>query len=181
MIFVWASLVTLLNAVWLFTVAIGLPGTWLMILTAAAVNWYTAPEQPLMPWSVLMLAVVLATLGEIAEFALGAVGSSRSGGTRWGAVGAIIGAIVGGIVGTFAIPVPLIGSIVGACAGAFAGTLLVERGQGRTWGASMQSGHGAAMGRLWGTVAKLGIGCVIWFMLALAAFWPTAPTTVPAT
>ena len=176
MIYLWATFVTLLNAIWLLTVAANLPGTWLMILTAALANWVTSPEQPLMSWNVLIIAVVLAVIGEICEFLFGAAGSKRSGGSVWGAAGAVAGAVIGGIVGTFALPIPIVGSIVGACAGAFLGALTLEWAKaGRTWSAAITSGRGAAVGRFWGTLAKLAIGFVIWLLLAIAAFIPTPP------
>lgn len=173
----WGLLVAAVNAVWLFTVLIGLPGTWLMILTALAVayvNW-----EPGAAWSAqmihpvtLMVAAGLAFLGELAEFLLGAAGSKTSGGSLWGATGAIVGGIVGGIVGTFAIPIPLLGSLAGACAGAFSGALIAEVATGRAMTPALESGKGAALGRLYGTVAKLAVGVVIWIQLTVAVFWP---------
>ena len=40
MLYLWATLLTLLNAGWLATVLLGLPGTWLMVITTALVAWW---------------------------------------------------------------------------------------------------------------------------------------------
>jgi uncharacterized protein len=80
--------------------------------------------------------------------------------------------VAGGLVGTVVIPIPGIGSILGACAGAFAGALAVELTIGRRVGHAVMIGRSAAVGRFWGTVAKLAIGGLMWVTAAAAAFWP---------
>jgi uncharacterized protein len=83
---------------------------------------------------------------------------------------AIVGSLIGGIVGT-ALPVPIVGTLIGACLGAFAGSLLGDLWVRRPLFRSVEAGWGAAVGRLWGTVAKLAIGAIIVVVLALAAFF----------
>jgi uncharacterized protein YqgC (DUF456 family) len=165
-----ATLLVLLNTVWLVLVVLQLPGTWLMVLSAGLL----ALVRPGMfsVWT-LLVVVALATLGEIVEFASGLVGAKTVRATRWGGWGGLIGAIVGAVIGMFAIPVPIVGSLIGACAGAAAGAFLLEFvGAERSLSDAMRSGLGAGVGRLAGAVAKLALGAAIWLILAVAAFWP---------
>ena len=65
---------------------------------------------------------------------------------------------------------PIVGTLVGACFGAFGGSVLGDLWAGRTAYASVESGRGAAIGRLWGTVAKMAVGGAIVIILGAAAF-----------
>lgn len=168
MIYLYATVLTLLNLVFWFGILFGLPGAWLMILGALALEWWT-PETMVFDWPVLTAAVGLAALGEILEFTLGAAGSRQAGGSKRAAALAIVGGIVGAILGT-AIPVPILGTLAGACIGAFAGSLLGDLWAGRTMFHSVRAGKGAAVGRLWGTVAKMVVGGAVVVLLAVAAF-----------
>ena len=168
MVYVYAVVLTLVNLLCLVGILFGLPGTWLMVLFPVLLKWWQ-PDQILISWTVLGVALGLAALGEVCEFVLGAVGSRRTGGSTRGAVLALVGSIVGGIMGT-ALPVPLVGSLLGACLGAFVGALLGDLWAGRTLFQSLDAGWGAALGRFWGTVLKLAIGAIIAVMLAIAAF-----------
>jgi len=165
-----ALLVVLLDTLWLGLILIGLPGTWLMIATAALAEWWTEPQlfQP----GVLIAAVVLAAAGELIEFLASAGGARRAGGTRAGAGGALLGGILGGIAGTFLIPVPLLGSLAGGALGAFLGSAVMEHRGGRTGREALRVGRGAAVGHVTGMLGKLSMGCAVWLLLAVAAFWP---------
>ena len=168
MVYVYAVVLTLINLLCWVGIVFNLPGTWLMILFSALLEWWL-PGQFLFGWTVLWVAVGLAVLGEVIEFVLGAAGSRHAGGSTRGAALAIIGSIVGGIMGT-ALPVPLVGTLLGSCLGAFVGALLGDLWVGRTLFQGLAAGQGAAVGRLWGTGAKLAVGAVIVVVLALAAF-----------
>jgi uncharacterized protein YqgC (DUF456 family) len=171
MVYVYATLLVCINAFWLFLTALGLPGNWLIVLTAAVITWAWPDANMFSRWTLLAI-VVLAGLGEVVEFLSGAVGAKKSGGTRWGAAGAIAGSIVGGIAGTALIPVPLVGTLLGMCLGAFGGATLLEFATGRPFERSYAAGRGAAIGRAVGVVLKLAIGVVMWLIVAIAAFWP---------
>jgi len=168
MVYVYAMVLTLVSLLCWVGIWLGLPGTWLMILFPVLLKWWQ-PDQFLVSWTVLGVAVGLAVLGEVLEFVLGAAGSRRTGGSTRGAVLALVGSIVGGIMG-IALPVPVVGPLLGACLGAFVGALLGNLWTGRTLFQSVVAGRGAAIGQFWGTVAKLAIGAVIAVMLAIAAF-----------
>jgi uncharacterized protein YqgC (DUF456 family) len=175
--YVIATVLTLLNLVWLALTVIGVPGTWLIVLTTALVAWWQWDGA--LPWHgqyiggpALITLLVLALLGELIELVAGLLGSKAAGGSRYGATGALIGTFVGGIVGTFWIPVPVIGSLIGACGGAMLGALAFELRSGRKWDESVKSGAGAGVGRLAGTLGKVACGVVMWLLAAVAAFWP---------
>jgi len=168
MVYVYAVVLTLINLLCWVGILFGLPGTWLMVLFAVLLEWWQ-PGQFMFSWTVLWVAVGLAVLGEVLEFVLGAVWSRHAGGSTRGAALAIIGSIVGGILGT-ALPVPLVGTLLGSCLGAFVGALLGDLWVGRPLFQSLKAGQGAAVGRFWGTVAKLAVGAIIVVVLAIAAF-----------
>jgi uncharacterized protein YqgC (DUF456 family) len=167
LIYIYVTGLTVLNLIFWVAVLFNLPGTWLMVLLAALVEWWQ-PDEFLYSWPVLYLAAGLALLGEILEFLLGATGARRAGGSKRGAVLAIIGGIVGAVMGTpFA---PILGTLIGACIGAFAGSLLGDLWAGRPIAHSIDAGKDAAAGRLWGTIAKMGVGGAIVVLLAAAPF-----------
>lgn len=167
--YVYITLLLTLNVLWLFLVVIGLPGTWLMVLSAAGLAWWQ-PELGLFSRWTLVAVAVLAALGEVLEFASGAAGSRKAGGSIAGTVGALFGALAGGLFGTVLIPVPVVGSILGACLGAFGGAVGGDLLSGRDFDRSIRSGQGAAVGRFYGILGKLAVGVAIWFTLAVAAF-----------
>ena len=166
--YVYAVVLAFVNLLCWVGILFGLPGTWLMILFPVLLKWWQ-PDQFMMSWPVLVVAVGLAVLGEVLDLVLGAAGSRRTGGSTRGAVLALFGSMVGGIMG-ITLPVPLVGPLLGACLGAFVGALLGNLWTGRTLFQSFAAGRGAAIGQFWGTVLKLAIGAIIVVMLALAAF-----------
>jgi uncharacterized protein YqgC (DUF456 family) len=177
MTYLWASLLVLLNAVWLATVIAGLPGTWLMVVCTTLLAWWKwgdpATGQPgMFSLATLITIVVLAAIGEIAEFFTGVVGTKQAGGTRRGAVGALLGGFLGAVAATFLIPIPILGSLIGACGGACLGAWGFELSSGRKMGEAGRSGVGAGVGTFAGRIVKLVIGIAIWLIIAFAAFWP---------
>ncbi len=168
MIYAYVVALTVLNLVFWVAILFNLPGTWLMIFCAALLEWWT-PTQAVFGPMVLIGATTLAVIGEILEFVLGAKGARQAGGSKRGAVFAIVGGIVGAIFGT-ALPIPILGTLIGASAGAFAGSVVGDRWAGHSLEQSMISGRGAAVGRFWGTIAKLAIGGTIVAILAAAPF-----------
>jgi uncharacterized protein YqgC (DUF456 family) len=171
LIYLWATALLALNTLWLLLTIVGVPGTWLMVLTTLLLEWWL-PEQRMFSTGVLIAIAVLALLGEVLELVAGMFGARRGGSTGWGVVGAFLGTIVGGVLGTFVIPLPVFGSLMGACGGAAVGTVACEMWRGRPTEWAMRAGVGAGVGRLGGTIAKLGVGVVMWIVIAVAAFWP---------
>jgi uncharacterized protein YqgC (DUF456 family) len=170
MIYLYASLLTALNVAFWAGILFGMPGIWLMVLVAAFTEWMQ-PGEYMFSQATLYVAAGLALLAEILEFLMSAAGARQAGGSKRGAGLAIVGGIVGAVLGT-ALPVPVLGTLIGASAGAFAGSLLGDRMAGRPVEQSVQAGRGAAIGRFWGTTAKMIIGAVVLVLLTVAAFYP---------
>ena len=177
MTYLWASILTLVNLFWLATVVLGLPGTWLMVVSTTLLAWWQRPDEGsddvgMFAIPTLVVVIVLALAGEIAEFFTGVVGSAKAGGTRRGSIGALIGGFVGALAATFAIPIPILGSLIGACCGACLGALVGELTGGRKMLESAKSGVGAGFGTLAGRIVKVAAGALIWLIITIAAFWP---------
>jgi uncharacterized protein YqgC (DUF456 family) len=170
MIYLYATLVTLLNLAFWAGILFGLPGIWLMVLVAAIIEWLQPGEYMFSQWS-LYVSAGLALLAEVLEFMLGAAGARQAGGSKRGAALAIVGGVIGAVLGT-ALPIPVLGTLIGACAGAFAGSLLGDRLAGRPMDQSVEAGRGAAIGRFWGTTSKMIIGAIVFVLLAVSAFSP---------
>jgi len=145
----------------------GLPGNWINVAATVIYAWLLPGEQRLsISWWVVGVALLLAVVGEVLEFAAGAMGVAKLGGSRRGAMLAIAGSLLGGIFGaTVGVPIPVIGSIVGillfAGLGAMAGTVVGEFWKGRDWDGSLRIGRAAFWGRLLGTAGKLVMGTIL--------------------
>ena len=171
MIYVWLIILILFNTCWLMLVLFTLPGNWLMLATTYLFAWWQW-DDGLFSWPLLIAVTVLALIAEIIEFFAGAGGAKKAGAGWLGALAAIGGAIIGALIGTFAIPIPVFGTMLGACLGAGLFTWIAERITGKEHNASVRSGVGAGTGVLVGTLSKFGIGCLIWLLITIAAFWP---------
>lgn len=163
--FLGLALLLLVNAAGVFMVALQLPGTWLMLVATGLMAWWR-PEH--LGWFVLLVLLGLAILGEVVEAGTASARARMAGGSRRGAVLALIGGVVGALLGTFVIPAPVVGTVAGACIGAGAGSMAGDRWAGRNWQQAKRSGRAAAEGRLLATVLKLGIAVLMWLIVAAA-------------
>ncbi len=145
-----------------------LPGAWLTIAATALFDWHY--DWARVGWRWLGALVVLATIGEIIEFAASAVMVKRTGASRKAQVGALIGGFVGMLMFTGLVPIPVIGTIAGGMIGCFGGALIGELSIHNEMGKSMNAGLGATVGRLMGLVVKASISLVI-AGAALVAAW----------
>lgn len=146
---------------------ITLPGTWFLLGIALLMNWLYGDPQLINTWNLIACGVV-ALLGEIAELALSAAGSSRRGGGKSGAIGSILGGLIGAIAGTMI--VPILGTIVGGVLGAGLGALVLERGIAqRSWEQAARIGQGAAVGRAVSLLVKTALTAVIGISLTIDA------------
>jgi uncharacterized protein YqgC (DUF456 family) len=96
----------------------------------------------------------------VLDYVAGAIGAKRFGGSRLGAVGAIVGALIGLIFF----------NIIGLVVGTFAGAALGELVLGRTMQEAIMSGSGALVGFLAGSLFKfmtsiMMIGAFLWFII----------------
>jgi uncharacterized protein len=167
------ALILALIGGWLLTL-FSLPGNWLIVVGLAlfvlgvkdADHWHVT-------WTLVVIEAGLAVLAEILELIAGALGVHRHGGSKRGAVLALVGSLVGALVGaSLGLPIPVVGSIagviLGASGGALAGAMIGESWKGRTWGDRWQIGQAAFWGRLLGSVAKLTLSSLM-VVLALGA------------
>ena len=149
-----------------------LPGVWLMLAVAVALELLYPTHTVFHPITLITL-VVIAILGEVAELLASAVGAGKAGGSKKSGVLSVIGAMVGAVGGTVLIPIPLVGTIAGACIGAGLFALFSERIiERRDWDQSAQVARGAALGRLAATFVKITVAIVVGVALVWAAVVP---------
>lgn len=148
----------------LFSLIIGVPGTFIIVGLALVYAWATGFAA--VQWSTILWLLLLAVLGEVVEFLAAGVATAGTRPSRRVTIAALAGALVGGIIG---IPFLLgLGALIGALAGAFAGAALAVRSEGGTLGESMTTGLAAMKGRLLGFVLKAAIGVTMLAVLAIA-------------
>lgn len=169
------SLSVMAAIAWLASI-VGLPGNWVVVIMGAGAWWLAEPGTRLAVGSGALAAMlVFALVGEILEFAAGAFGARRLGGSPRSAVLAVVGSILGAIIGLLiGSGVPVIGNVIaslaGSAFGACAGSILGERSLGKSWEHSVQVGGAALWGRLLGTLGKTFCGTMV-VAIFLAAIW----------
>lgn len=164
----WFAIISLLVAgvLGLVLSLLTLPGIWLPIVVALIFQWFVPG---MFPWWVIGVAAGLGLLAELLELVASAAGSTKAGGTKRAAAGAILGTIAGAIIGSL-VPLFPIGTIVGAVAGAGVGASLCDRSRlNRTWKESANVGAGAAAARGVAIVLKGIFGALIALVLIVGA------------
>lgn len=173
-----AVVFVLLNVCALASNFFTLPGNWFIVaLTLLFVLFIHGSSGSGIGWPMFAVVLTLAVLGEVAELVAGAAGAAKSGGSRRGMLlamlGAMAGSIAGGLLGVF-IPIPVVGSLVGAIVGgalgAFGGAYAGESWKGRSGDERLAISRAAMVGRVLGTVGKLGIGAIMVVVTTIAAF-----------
>src|SRR5579872_4531531 len=97
-----AVLLVLLNVCALASNLLTLPGNWFIAgLTILFAIFVHLPSQAGISYWSAGAVLALALVGEIIEFAAGAAGAAKSGGSRRGMLLAVAGAMAGSIGGTF--------------------------------------------------------------------------------
>lgn len=171
MLYLFSTILALLNAVWLVLVLFGLPGNWLIVISTwlfALWRW----DEGIFSIYTLVAIAVLAIVGELFEFFGGMHGAKKAGASWPGSIAALAGAIMGAILGTFLIPILFLGTLLGACIGAGLGAWALEFSRGKKMEQSVRYAVGAGLGEFLGISSKFALGIVIWFVVAMAAFWP---------
>jgi uncharacterized protein YqgC (DUF456 family) len=164
---VWAGLFLAFLAFLLLLHFFNLPANWLILVGLGIWEW--AHPEVIATWGFFILLFGICLAGEVVEFVVQYWGARRFGGTNRGAWAAVVGAIVGGIFGA-----PFffgLGALAGALLGAFTASLLVEMGQGRSFSEARHAAMGAMWSKVFGTVAKIGLG-VFMLKLSIGPVWP---------
>lgn len=131
-----------------------LPGHLILLIAAIAHRLMLGEASGLQWWSFVVLGLLMA-ISQTFEILSGAAGARWFGGTRWGAVGALVGSIVG----LFFLP---FGLLLGPLIGAFAAEIAFARKKTRP---AALSGVGSVVGTLAGMGFKIVVGLlmVAWF------------------
>lgn len=127
-----------------------------LVLVGALVHAAFHGFDPVGPGRLLVLAA-LAGVAYLADYAAGALGARRFGGSGWAVAGAVAGALVGLFFGIFGL---ILGPILGAVA--------AEWLRSRDAETSLRSGVGTALGLLLGIAFKFGTTVA---MIGLFLFW----------
>jgi uncharacterized protein YqgC (DUF456 family) len=132
-----------------------LPGV-VLILAGAAVHAVATGFDPIGTGRLTILAL-LTVVAYALDYAAGALGVKRFGGSGWAVVGAVVGALVGLF---FGLPGLLLGPLLGSLAAEYVYT--------RQLSTSARAAFGTVVGLLVGAVAKIGLALA---MIALFLFW----------
>ncbi|MFZ9689668.1 MAG: DUF456 family protein [Phycisphaerales bacterium] len=173
--FLMATVFTLFGAGCVLLVLVGLPGGWLMLGTAVAVELLDHHVQGVphvtFGWGWLMAVGVVLAMGEFAEFVGGAAGARAGGASARGVFGALVGGFIGAVVGTLVFAGPLVSTLAGARIGAGVGAAVGELTRpGMTVRRSIKPIAGAVVGRLLGTMLKLPFAIIAWLALSVLAY-----------
>lgn len=104
--------------------AVGVSGTWLVVVATALAAWLS--PQPFPTLGVVVAMACAAAVVEFAEWGAGHWGVRRRGGSRLAGFAAMAGGLLGALLGVF-VPPPFLGSLVCMLAGSFGLAYLVER------------------------------------------------------
>jgi hypothetical protein len=137
-----------------------LPGHLVILAAAIGYRLMVGPSAGIAWWGFAILVLLMA-VSQVFEIMSGSLGAKWFGGSRWGAVGAL----VGGIVGLFFLP---FGLLVGPLVGAFGFEKMFAKKNTRE---STVSGVGSVVGTLAGMGFKVLVGMlmVAWFLADV--FW----------
>ena len=168
-------LLTLFIVCWLLN-SLSAPGNWLMVICAALYSWLMPAESPYaFGWWIVVVLAGLSGMGELLELATSAVGTRKAGGSRKGAILAVVGSFVGSIVGVILglpIPIPVVGSLIGALlfagCGAMLGAYLGERWDGKENREAWRIGFTSFCARLVGAFVKLLFGLLMIVVASVA-------------
>jgi uncharacterized protein len=173
-----STVLTLVVGCCLVATVLGIPGNW-GIMVVAGVTYWLVPKDYLAHTPAVMVLVLLglALVGEAIEFAAGALGVGKLGGSKRSAALAVVGSLVGAIAGMFVgLPIPIVGSLIASVllggVGALAGAALGERWVGKDWHGSLEVGFAAFWGKLLGTFGKVVCGAI---MAGIAIFLLWSP------
>jgi uncharacterized protein YqgC (DUF456 family) len=172
--YLMALLLFLVNLTAWASILFLVPGNWIMVFVSALFYLFM-PEQngKGLSLTVLVIAILLAGLGELVEALGSSAGAAKKGASRRAMILALLGTFLLSVIGaTVATPVlpplgTILGAILGGSVGAYLGAYAGEVWKGNLEVDRMEIGRAAFVGRLLGVVGKLAIGVVILVMLTL--------------
>lgn len=150
----------------LLLILIGIVGSLLPVLPGPPMGWigllllYLTSVIPIDWWG-LGITLAIAIIITILDYIIPAIGTKKSGGTRYGMWGTTIGLIVG-----LLLPIPL-GFLIGAFLGAFIGELIYDS---KDTSRATKAAFGSFLGFLTSTFIKLTIS-LIFLVLFITKFW----------
>lgn len=152
----WLITICLLAAGMVGCVVPILPGHLILLIAVIAYRLMLGEAAGLAWWSFAVLVLLMA-ISQTFEVISGAAGTKWFGGTRWGAVGAIVGSLAG----FFFFP---IGLLLGPLIGAFVFEMAFAKQEPKP---AVISGVGSVVGTLTGMVFKIVVGFLMvgWFLL----------------
>lgn len=161
----WAG-VALLCAAGLIFSAVGISGTWLVVLaTAWAAHLHVGafPSRGVV-WAMAALALSV----EIAEWSAGHWGVRRRGGSRLAGFAAMAGGMLGALLGLW-IPIPVVGPLLGLLAGSFGLAYAVERRRRRAPEGAAHVAWGAVFASLAVLLLKIAVtlAMALWLWIGL--------------
>ncbi|MBN2560952.1 MAG: DUF456 domain-containing protein [Phycisphaerae bacterium] len=140
-----------------FLAALQLPGTWLILASAAGYDWYYGWQRIGWRWLVALAAV--AAVAELLDTIASVAAARRAGASRRAAVGALLGGFLGMII--LSVPIPIVGTIAGGLVGCFVGALVAEMTVRDDIRAGARVGLFATLGRLVGIAGKTAAAMAI--------------------
>jgi uncharacterized protein YqgC (DUF456 family) len=134
-----------------------LPGHLIVLIAALGHRLMLGAEGSGLAWWSFVILAALMALSQTLEMASGAAGTRWFGGTRWGALGALLGTLVG----MFFMP---FGLLAGPLLGAMLGELALAR---RATRPAVISGVGSVVGTVVGLGIKIVVGAlmILWFFV----------------
>ena len=151
-----------------------IPGNWIMVFLSALFYLFMPEDSGKgISLTVLVIAILLAGLGELVEALGSSAGAAKKGASRRAMILALLGTFLLSVIGaTVATPVfppvgTVVGAILGGAVGAYLGAYLGEAWKGNLDVDRMEISRAAFVGRLLGVVGKLAIGVVILVMLTI--------------
>lgn len=137
-----------------------LPGHLFIIAGAVAYRLMVGPGAGIAWWGFAVLVLLMA-IAQAFEIISGSLGAKWFGGSKWGAIGALLG----GILGLFFLP---FGLILGPLIGAFGFEKAFAKKDNRE---SAVSGVGSVVGTVAGMVFKIVIGVMMIGWVFVDVFW----------
>jgi len=133
----------------------------LIVFFGAIAHWLMLREESgVQLWTIVVLVLMLVA-SQALEIISGAAGTKWFGGTKWGAVGALVGGIVGMFFG-------IIGIFLGPLIGAFAFEMLFAKQEVEL---AAKSGAGSFVGTLTGIGIKMTVGVIMVIYFLVDVLW----------